>query len=273
MKNLSLFNRTRVLCTTSITALFAIVLLSIMPANAAIVTDIHEAPMVDRFAALPFFDPTLGSLNRVQMGFSFEVPVTLTFSNSSSSVQHVSLSNHTLKATVSHPNTFPSVLTLQEHVLSESYEIPAGSPPRRVCLPFGGGCFTTPGSPGTRLPVTNTYSFAGGLDSRPRIIDPIGLPPFPDPDFPGFSVSPFEWNGSGSGNFGVTADGFLDPPFLPTLGTSIFPTIGSATNGSVSVIYTYEAALAVVPVPSATWLFLTGLIGLGLIARRQNRAA
>ncbi len=86
-------------------------------------------------------------------------------------------------------------------------------------------------------------------------------------------MGPFIWDGSGNGLFGVTADGFLDPPFLPTLGTSIFPTIGRATNGSASVVYTYEAAApAVIPVPSTLPLFMTGLIGLGLIARRKSRA-
>ncbi len=108
MKKSSSFNLMGVLSSAAaIATLFTIVLSFISPVRAAMVTAHHVAPITDRFAALPFFDPTLGSLNRVQLGFNFEVPVTLTFSNSSSSPINVSLSSHTLKAVVSHPNTNP----------------------------------------------------------------------------------------------------------------------------------------------------------------------
>ncbi len=134
----------------------------------------------------------------------------------------------------------------------------------------------TTGTPGTRDPDTNTYSFSGGLDSTPHIINPIGLPSFLDPNFPWFSVGSFIWTGTGSPLFGVTAEGNIMNPAIPFSPFSpIFTTIGRANNSSVSVIYTYEAApvVASVPISSALPLFLTGLIGLGLVVRRQNRTS
>ena len=207
------------------------------------------SPRLDFSAAVPLFDPALGTLNQVDLTYNFDLSLSMSVSNRTLSPATFNLGPTSL---IVEGQRFFDRFNLNNLVASvpidETYTAPAGT--RRT---IGSITLTLPGRVSDEYVVDSRFS----RTSRPLVIRNIVLRPQGD-------VSPFVGIGDMTLEFAALTRAPLD---LPSSG-SILSGISSSTSwsdpgGSVDITYDYTPFVSPVPVPAA------GLLGLGFAARRR----
>ncbi len=244
-------------------------MLSIAPASAATIShsvgfNINSEtrgndPALDFEAAIPFFDPMLGTLRQVDLRYNFDLNLVISIANRTLDPLPVTIDPNNLQ--IEGPKFFDR-FNFNNLVASTSFgptvlDVPAGT--ERT---FGSITLVLPGRGSEEVDLTRTFS----RTSRPLVIRNIVLRPQGD-------VSPFV--GTGDKILDFLASVSL-PLNLPSSG-SILSGVSSSTawtlDGTVDVTYDYEPAPAPVPLPAALPLLIGGLAVLGLVGRRRKQAA
>ena len=270
----------KLLSTAFIAAASAAVLISTAPAKAATMSGSvdfvlgastgpsvifpNAIPSRAFSAALPLFDPSLGTLRQVDLEYNFDVSLDIRIQNYNFSDLTGTIGAKTLEVRGNEffPNTFdPDPDRLRFNSIPETdYTAPAATT-------FGPISARLPGEFETGIDIVGAFS-----SSRPQVVGSAGgfvIRPQGD-------VTPFIGTGLLNLDFlAATTSGFGELPF----GTGSVLSAGTAASviltveGSLGYEYEFDAAVAPIPVPAALPLFLSGLIGMGLIARRWKKNA
>ncbi len=208
-------------------------------------------------AAIPFFNADLGTLRQVDIRYNLDLQLGIDISNRTLNPVPFSLGANSFL--VEGPKFFDRFIfnnIIASSAIPETpLDVPAGTP-----LTLGSITVTLPGRSSYTSDIERIY-FA---TSRPEQIIDIVIRPQGD-------VSPFIGTGNKLLEFLASTRNSLN---LPTFGT-VLSGVSSSSRidvlGSVDVTYEYDAA--VVPIPAAIPLFLSGLIGVGIFARKRKGQA
>lgn len=260
----------RNLCAAFVAAAIPVAaMLSVAPASAATIShsvgfNINSEtrgndPALDFEAAIPFFDPTLGTLRQVDLRYSFDLNLVISIANRTVDPLPVTIDANNLL--IEGPKFFDRFV-FDNILASTSFggtviDVPAGTP-RQI----GSISLVLPGSGREEVNITNTRF----RTSRPLVIRDIVLRPQGN-------VSPFIGTGDKILDFLASVSLPLDLPNFGNFLNGVQSVTNWTLDGSVDVTYDYEPAPAPVPLPAALPLLIGGLAVLGLVGRRRKQAA
>jgi hypothetical protein len=203
-------------------------------------------------AAIPFFDSTIGTLRQVDLRYNFDLEFGISISNRTLNPIPYTLAANTFR--VEGPRFFDRFnfnnLVASQAILQTLIDVPAGT--QRT---IGSITLILPGRASYISDIESTFF----RTSKPLTIRNIVLRPQGD-------VAPFIGSGDKVLEFLASVG---NPLNLPNSG-SILSGVSSSSNINVlgSVDVTYEYTAAVIPIPATLPLFLSGILGIGLVARQ-----
>ena len=216
------------------------------------------SPSLDFNAAIPFFDPSLGTLNQVDIIYDFDL--SLMFSVSNRTLDPVTFTlgaNQIIIEGTRFFDRFAFNRIVATHSIDQTdYTAPAGT--ERT---IGSITLVLSGRLSEQFDVDRRFS----RTSRPLVIRDIVLRPQGD-------MSPF----IGTGDKILEFDAFTQSPLsLPSSG-SILNGVSSSTSwllaGSVDVTYDFTPAPEPVPLPAAMPLLLSGLMCIRFFSIRKRQS-
>ena len=212
-----------------------------------------DNPSSNFSATIPFFDPNLGNLRQVDLRYNFDLELGISIANRTLNPLPFTLAANSFS--IEGPRFFDRFnfnnLVASEAIPETLIDVPAGT--QRT---FGSITLTLPGRASYMSDIERVFA----RTSRPLMIRNIVLRPQGN-------VAPFI--GTGGKELAFLAS-INNPLNLPNSGSILSGVSSNAiinVLGSVDVTYEYDATM--VPVPAALLLLLSGLFGLGFIARQH----